>query len=177
LEVLARAFGISIAHRDHPRSWSFDDLRGKLQRLEESADRLRKMYGLSKEVLSREAKIRYSAELNAALEEFCKALDESNLVDATVKRSLVRLNRDCGAGVEVASSDCIGQDVTDFDEALAERLLSESMDRLAIVARDVSDLAADTAIDLALVETKRIQIDRAQAENWALLRELTEQAQ
>src|ERR1700730_3074018 len=44
LEVLARAFGISIAHRDHPRSWSFDDLRGKLQRLEESADRLRTMY-------------------------------------------------------------------------------------------------------------------------------------
>jgi hypothetical protein len=62
-------------------------------------------------------------------------------------------------------------------EAVAKRLLSESMDRLAIVARDVSDLAAETAIDLALIETKRVQIDRAQAENWVLLRELTEQVQ
>ncbi|MGB6325563.1 MAG: hypothetical protein WBG11_07250 [Methylocella sp.] len=62
-------------------------------------------------------------------------------------------------------------------EAVAKRLLSESMDRLTIVAKDVSNLAAETAIDLALIETKRIQIDRAQAENWVLLRELTEQAQ
>jgi hypothetical protein len=59
------------------------------------------------------------------------------------------------------------------DEKLAVRLLSESMDRLAIIARNVSDLAAETAIDLALIATKRVQIDRAQAENWALLRELT----
>jgi hypothetical protein len=62
-------------------------------------------------------------------------------------------------------------------EAVAKRLLSESMDRLAIVAKDISDLAAQTAIDLALIETKRVQIDRAQAENWALLRELTGKAQ
>lgn len=61
--------------------------------------------------------------------------------------------------------------------AVAERLLSESMDRLAIIAKDVSDLAAVTAIDLALIEAKRGKIDRAQAENRALLRELTEQAQ
>jgi hypothetical protein len=109
LEVLAQAFGISIARRDHPRSLSYDDfLQGELQNLKESTDRLRKMF---------------------------------------------------------------------FDEELAERLLSESMDRLTIVARDVSDLAAETAIDLALIETKRIQIDRAQAENWAQLRELTGQAQ
>jgi division protein CdvB (Snf7/Vps24/ESCRT-III family) len=71
----------------------------------------------------------------------------------------------------------LGSLVQSSAEAVAKRLLSESMDRLAIVARDVSDLAAETAIDLALIETKRIQIDRAQAENWALLRELTEQAQ
>lgn len=70
LEVLAQAFGISIARRDHPRSWSFDDLQGKLQKLEESANRLRKMWGLNTEVLSREPKIRYSAELISALDEF-----------------------------------------------------------------------------------------------------------
>ena len=46
-------------------------------------------------------------------------------------------------------------------EAVAERLLSESMDRLAIIANDVSNLAAETAVDLAMIETKRIQIDRA----------------
>jgi hypothetical protein len=76
---------------------------------------------------------------------------------------------------------CIAEEVGSLAqssaEAVAKRLLSESMDRLAIVARDVSDLAAETAIDLALIETKRVQIDRAQAENWALLRELTKQAQ
>jgi hypothetical protein len=99
------------------------------------------------------------------------------LGDASVKLSLVRQSRDGGAGVEVAPSDCAGKDATCFDEELAERLLSESMDRLTIVAKYVSNLAAETAIDLALIETKRIQIDRVQAENWALLRELTEQAQ
>ncbi len=62
-------------------------------------------------------------------------------------------------------------------KAVAKHLLSESMDRLAIVAKDISDLAAETAIDLALIKTKRVQIDRAQAENWELLRELTEQPQ
>jgi hypothetical protein len=78
LEVLAQAFGISIARRDHPRSWSFDDLQGKLQKLEESANRLlRKMWGLNTEVLSREPKIRYSTELISALDEFYTALDES----------------------------------------------------------------------------------------------------
>ncbi len=61
-------------------------------------------------------------------------------------------------------------------EAVAERLLSEAMDRLAIVAKEMSDLAAETTVDLALIEAKRIQIDRAQAENWALLRALTGQA-
>jgi hypothetical protein len=81
-----------------------------------------------------------------------------------------------GGVVENLPSDRAGHEVQDFDEELAGRLLSESMDRLAIVARDVSDLAADTAIDLALIETKRIQIDRAQAENWALLRELAGKA-
>lgn len=54
--------------------------------------------------------------------------------------------------------------------AVAERLLSESMDRLAIIAKDVSDLAAETAIDLALIEAKRGQIDRAQAENRVVAR-------
>jgi hypothetical protein len=52
LEILARAFGFP-SHVDHPNSWSFDDLQGKLQRLEESAGRLRKMYGLNQELLSR----------------------------------------------------------------------------------------------------------------------------
>ena len=162
LEVLAQAFGISIARRDHRRSWSFDDLQGKLQKLEESANRLRKMWGLNTEVLSREPKIRYSTELISALDEFYTALDESNLVD--------------GGLIQNLPSDCVGQGVRDFDEELAERLLSESMDRLAIVAKDISDLAAETAIDLALIEAKRGQIDRAQTENWALLRELTGQA-
>ncbi|HXN88959.1 MAG TPA: hypothetical protein VN890_06360, partial [Methylocella sp.] len=162
LEVLAQAFGISIARRDHRRSWSFDDLQGKLQKLEESANRLRKMWGLNTEVLSREPKIRYSTELISALDEFYTALDESNLVD--------------GGLIQNLPSDCVGQGVRDFDEELAERLLSESMDRLAIVAKDISDLAAETAVDLALIEAKRGQIDRAQTENWALLRELTGQA-
>lgn len=89
-------------------------------------------------------------------------MDESNLVD--------------GGLIQNLPSDCVGQGVRDFDEELAERLLSESMDRLAIVAKDISDLAAETAIDLALIEAKRGQIDRAQTENWALLRELTGQA-
>jgi hypothetical protein len=177
LEVLAQALGVSIARRDHPSSWSFDDLQGKLQRLEESADRLRKIYGLNKELPSRPPNIVYSGELISALDEFYKELDESNLLDASVKRNFVRLSRDADAGVEFAQSDCAGQDARDFDEELAERLLSESMDRLAIVAKDISDLAAQTAIDLALIETKRVQIDRAQAENWALLRELTGKAQ
>jgi len=65
----------------------------------------------------------------------------------------------------------------DFDEEFAGYLLSEAMDRLGIVAKELSDLAAETAMDLALIEAKRVQIDRAQAENWALLRELTGQAQ
>lgn len=62
-------------------------------------------------------------------------------------------------------------------EAVAKHLLSESMDRLTVVARDISDLAAETAIDLATIEARRVQIDRAQAENWALLRKLTQHAQ
>jgi hypothetical protein len=177
LEILARAFGISIARRDHPNSWSFDDLQGKLQRLEESAGRLRKVYGLNQELLSRPSNIEYSGELISTLDEFCEALDKLILVDASVKLSLVRQSRDGGAVVEVTPSDCAGNDATGFDEELAERLLSESMDRLAVIARNVSDLAAETAIDLAMIETKRVQIDRAQAENWALLRELTGWAQ
>jgi hypothetical protein len=79
------------------------------------------------------------------------------------------------ADVRAAPSDDDGPDERDFDEELAERLLSKSMDRLAMVARDIDELVAQTAIDLAMIETKRIQIDRAQAENWALLRELTEE--
>lgn len=98
------------------------------------------------------------------------------LLKANIERDVVRLSREADVGVEFAPSDCAGQE-TDFDEELAERLLSESMDRLAIVAKDMSDLAAESAIDLALIEAKRGQIDRAQAENWALLRELTDQAQ
>jgi len=71
----------------------------------------------------------------------------------------------------------LGSSVQSSAEAVAERLLSESMDRLTIVARVVGEVAAETALDLALIEAKRDQIDRAQAENWALLRELTKQAQ
>ncbi len=71
----------------------------------------------------------------------------------------------------------LGSSAQSSAEAVAKPLLSESMDRLAIVARNISGLAADTAVDLAMIEAKRVQIDRTQAENWAQLRELTEQAQ
>jgi len=59
------------------------------------------------------------------------------------------------------------------DEELAEQLSSEAMTRRAGVAKAMSDLTAKTAVDWPLIEVERIQIDRAQAENRALLREPT----
>jgi hypothetical protein len=89
------------------------------------------------------------------------------------------LHRSIGAQTAALSGETVdcrpGQGVQEFDECLAERLLSDGMDRLAVIAADMSDLAAETAIDLALIEAKRAQIDRAQTENWALLQELTGQ--
>lgn len=195
LEVFAHAFGITVARRDHPRSWSFDDaLQGELQNLKESTDRLRNMYGLKLDTLVHPTPtardLIKSWSFGDAVQGELLNLKESTdrlrkiyglkldmFFEALAAENVVRLTREGDVDVEFAPSNCVRQDVRDFDEELAERLLSESMDRLAVVARDVSDLAAGTAIDLAMIETKRAQIDRAQAENWALLRELTEQAQ
>jgi len=178
LEVLATAFGITFTRRDHPRSLTFDNaLQGELQKLKASTDRLRTMYGWNKELPSRPSNI-VPGEFISALDKFSEALAAANLLEPNVQRNVGSLIREVDGGVvENLPSDRAGQEVQVFDEELAGRLLSESMDRLTIVARDVSDLAAETAIDLALIKTKRVQIDRAQAENWALLRELTEQAQ
>lgn len=167
LEVLARAFGISIVRRDHQRSRSFDDaLRGERQDLKE---RLRKK--MSKHEIAEQIGLRLRSVYDDVLAQPAPGRE------ANVEWEAVRLTREGDVEIEFAPGDCVRQAARDFDEELAERLLSESMDRLAIVARDVSELAAETASDLALIETMRGQIDRAQAENWALLRELTQQAQ
>jgi hypothetical protein len=98
----------------------------------------------------------------------------ANLPDAT-ERVPAYLPRTAYDSFQRCLSDGAGHELRYFDEDFAEHLLSDAMDRLGIIARDMSDLAAETAIDLALIEVKRTQIDRALAENQALLRELTGQ--
>jgi hypothetical protein len=52
-----------------------------------------------------------------------------------------------------------------------------ALDTLARIAETTRAMVEEQAIDLALIEAQRMEIDRKQAENWKLLRELVGQEQ
>lgn len=172
LEVLARACELVDAGSSHRGAWTYDDkLISELQTLKAFTDRLLAMSGLGKEVQTRLSDID-SGELISALDTFSETLSE-----ATAKDQFDDPLQQARIGTSASQSDLFGQYTNDLDAEIAKGLLNGAMDRLAIVAKEMSNLAAETAIDLGLIGIKRVQIDRTQAENWALLRELTEQSE
>lgn len=172
LEVLARACELVDASSSHIGAWTYDDkLISELQTLKAFTDRLLAMSGLGNEVQTRLSDID-AGELISALDKFSETLTQANAKD-----QFDNPVQQARMSTSASQSDLFGQYTNDVDAEIAKGLLNEAMDRLAIVAKEMSNLAAETTIDLALIETKRVQIDRTQAENWALLRELTERSE
>jgi len=70
------------------------------------------------------------------------------------------------------SGDLTGKAVANLNENLAMYLLNDAMDRLAMVAQELSDIAAETAIAIAQIEAEGDRIDRLIAENQEMLDDL-----